>query len=82
MLRPTAQRIVLASQAMLIRVSLVLGFGLVAGCKGAGGKLTVDTPLVPYVAPDIDELTGIEPPDDEPNEPAEPTPEAAPPAKK
>ena len=33
-----------------------------AGCgHGAGGKLTVDTPALPYHAPDIDEITGIDP---------------------
>ena len=28
---------------------------------GPGGKLAVDTPILPYVAPDIDEITGIDP---------------------
>jgi hypothetical protein len=38
------------------------------GCTHAGGKLMVDAPkLLPYEAPDIDEITGIDPdePDDE-----------------
>ena len=32
-----------------------------AGCTHAGGKLMVDAPkLLPYVAPDIDDITGID----------------------
>jgi hypothetical protein len=32
-----------------------------AGCTHAGGKLMVDLPkLLPYQAPDIDEITGID----------------------
>ncbi|MBX3158647.1 MAG: hypothetical protein KF773_21950 [Deltaproteobacteria bacterium] len=46
------------------------------GCgKGAGGKLAVDTPMLPYVAPDIDEITGIDP--DEPPKTPTPMPEPA-----
>ncbi|MGN6106022.1 MAG: hypothetical protein ACTHU0_13020 [Kofleriaceae bacterium] len=37
---------------------LVLGLG---GCgASAGGKLMVDTPVLPYQAPDISEITGID----------------------
>jgi hypothetical protein len=32
-----------------------------AACTHAGGKLPVDTPkMLPYQAPDIDEITGID----------------------
>jgi hypothetical protein len=32
-----------------------------AGCTHAGGKLMVDVPkMLPYQAPDIDEITGID----------------------
>jgi hypothetical protein len=32
-----------------------------AGCTHAGGKLMVDAPqMLPYQAPDIDEITGID----------------------
>ena len=67
---------------MLIRVSLVVVLGLLGACKSAGGKLPVDSPLTPYKAPDIDELTGIEPAD-EPDQPdADEKPEPAPPPAK
>jgi hypothetical protein len=37
-----------------------------AGCTHAGGSLPVDAPkLVPYKAPDIDEITGIDPDEEE-----------------
>ena len=56
----------------------VLG-GLLAGCGGGGpGKIMADTPALPYQAPDIDEITGIDS-DAEPSEPAPPPePVAAP----
>jgi hypothetical protein len=42
------------------------------GCTHAGGKLPVDLPkLLPYQAPDIDDITGIDS-SDEPAEPAAP----------
>ncbi|HEY0190995.1 MAG TPA: hypothetical protein VGC42_07710 [Kofleriaceae bacterium] len=45
-----------------------------AGCTHAGGTVPVDSPtLLPYKAPDIDELTGIDSEE-------EPTPAAATPA--
>ena len=47
-----------------------------AGCTHAGGALPVDSPkLLPYRAPDIDEITGIDS-DEEDTAPA--TPAAAP----
>jgi hypothetical protein len=37
----------------------------VAGCGGtAAGKIMADTPALPYLPPDISEITGIEEPDD------------------
>src|SRR5436853_4695772 len=56
----------------LVRVLATAGFGLLAtACGGGGaGKILADTPVLPYQAPDIDEITGIDP--DE--EPAAPTP--------
>lgn len=40
-------------------------------CGGAQkGRINPDTPALPYQAPDIDELTGIDP-DEEPEESAE-----------
>jgi hypothetical protein len=42
----------------LLRVALV-GGGLSA-CGGAQGKLSVDTPLLPYQKPDISEITHID----------------------
>jgi hypothetical protein len=50
-------------------MALVTGFCAGAGCTHPGGKLMVDAPkLVPYVAPDIDEITGIDS-SDEPEDP-------------
>ncbi len=64
-------------------VSLLLGTVLAvsaAACsKPVGGKVQVDSPALTYLAPDIDELTGIEPPE-EPEEPDEVDPEDAEPA--
>jgi hypothetical protein len=37
----------------------------VAGCGGGGGgKIMADLPVLPYLPPDISEITGIEEPDD------------------
>jgi len=42
-------------------MALVTAFWASAGCTHPGGKLPVDAPkLLPYVAPDIDEITGID----------------------
>ena len=48
-------------------------FVVVCGCGGSQNKVMADTPVLPYQAPDISEITGIEEPD-------ESEPEAAPPA--
>ena len=37
--------------------------GTTGGCATTMGKIMADTPILPYEAPDIDELTGIETPD-------------------
>ena len=58
----------LASVAMLLRASLfgvLLVLGGSACGHGPGGNLAVDIPVLPYLAPDIDEITGMEPADDE-----------------
>ncbi|MBV8756417.1 MAG: hypothetical protein JO257_04040 [Deltaproteobacteria bacterium] len=34
--------------------------GGLAGCAGARGKVVVDSPALPYQAPDISEITGID----------------------
>jgi len=71
---------------MLLRASvfLTLALGTQIGCgPKKGGRLTVDTPALPYKAPDVEELSGTAD-DDEPTEPAEepkaqaPTPPPAP----
>ncbi len=56
-----------------------VGFGVLAtACGGGGaGKIMADTPALPYQAPDIDEITGIDP-DEEPAEQPEPAPAPAP----
>jgi len=52
----------------------VTSIAAVAACGGGGaGKIMADTPALPYQAPDIDEITGIDP-DEEPE--AEPAPGA------
>lgn len=60
---------VLASEIMKIRATF-LGFaklaaatavtGGLAGCAGARGKVVVDSPALPYQAPDISDITGID----------------------
>lgn len=53
-----------ATIATLLRLSAVTaGLG---GCTTAHsvGKLTVDSPALPYQAPDISDITGIEEPDE------------------
>lgn len=53
-----------AARARIVRVfamSAMLGALLAGGCTHAAGKVPVDNPkLLPYVPPDIDELTGID----------------------
>lgn len=68
---------------MLLRASLFLTLALATlGCGGSkkGGKLMVDTPVLPYKAPDIEELSGVS--DDEPDaaEPPAEEPKAEAPA--
>lgn len=70
--------------AMKIRAALmtfvkvaVVTFG-VAGCGAAKpNKIMADTPVLPYQAPDISEITGIEEPDEsDADEGTAPAPEA------
>ncbi|MBA3397762.1 MAG: hypothetical protein H0T89_34380 [Deltaproteobacteria bacterium] len=57
-------------RAWLLMVA-VSSVSALVGCGGTPGKLAVDTPALPYIAPDISEITGIEEPDEE--EPEEET---------
>lgn len=68
---------------MLRSLVLTMALGSLIACgPKKGGTLTVDTPVLPYKAPDIEELSGVS--DDEPEEPpaeepkAEPAPTPAP----
>ncbi len=47
---------------MLLRASfLLLALGSLSACGSSkAGRLMVDSPAMPYQAPDIDELTGID----------------------
>lgn len=62
---PRAADYVLASERMKIRATF-LGFVkisaaiVLASCGGSRGKIVVDTPVLPYQAPDISEITGID----------------------
>lgn len=61
-------------------IVVVLAASAATGCGGTKmGKIMADTPVLPYQAPDIDELTGIETPDpdDATETPAEAPPESA-----
>jgi hypothetical protein len=52
--------------------------GLAGGCTHAGGNVPVDSPkMMPYQAPDIDDITGIDSSEEEsaPATPAPATPE-------
>ncbi|HEY1558151.1 MAG TPA: hypothetical protein VGF94_25155 [Kofleriaceae bacterium] len=37
-----------------------VGVGVLAGCGGPQGKLSVDTPVLAYQKPDISDITGID----------------------
>jgi hypothetical protein len=62
---PTAADYVLASERMKIRATF-LGFVkisaaiVLASCGGSRGRVVVDSPVLPYQAPDISEITGID----------------------
>jgi hypothetical protein len=49
--------------------------GALGGCHHAAGKIMSDTTLLPYQAPDIDDITGIDP-DDAPAPASDATPAA------
>jgi hypothetical protein len=57
-----------ASIHAIARVATVLAaMAAAAACTSAGGKLMVDAPkLLPYQAPDADEIAGIDPDEEEP----------------
>lgn len=70
---PRLPDFVLASELMKIRayslafVKLAVATaaaGGLAGCAGTRGKVVVDSPALPYQAPDISEITGIDDDDD------------------
>ena len=47
---------------------------LVTACYGTPGKLSVDSPALPYEPPDISEITGIDEEEEEEMEQVESTP--------
>jgi uncharacterized lipoprotein YajG len=50
-----------ASFMTLVELAVVAGLATGAGCSHASAKLMVDAPkMLPYQAPDIDEITGID----------------------
>jgi len=68
-----------ATLAISFRFLSVLGLatGALGGCHHAAGKIMADTTLLPYKAPDIDDITGIDsdaPPADDAPAPAPSTP--------
>jgi hypothetical protein len=60
-----------ATYAISFRFLSIVGLatGALGGCHHAAGKIMSDTTLLPYKAPDIDDITGIDP-DDVPATPA------------
>jgi len=67
-----------ASLLTIARVAALAGAATAAGaCTHAGGNLMVDVPrILPYQAPDIDEITGID--SDEADEAPAPAPAQTP----
>jgi hypothetical protein len=51
-----------AALMTLVKVGVVT-FGF-AGCAAKPNKVMADTPVLPYQAPDISEITGIDEPDE------------------
>jgi hypothetical protein len=59
--------------ATMAATALLMALWAGAGCTHAGGKLMVDAPqMLPYQAPDIDEITGIDSEEAEEDEDAAP----------
>lgn len=58
--------------------AIVMGIGASTGCGSTPNKLMADSPALPYQAPDIAEITGIEEDDEEPTEEPEEAPAPAP----
>lgn len=52
-----------AALMTFVKVGVVVGAGL-SGCASRPNKVMADTPVLPYQAPDISEITGIEEPDE------------------
>ena len=81
---PSRKGKVIASESMKIRAALmtIVKVGVVAtaglsGCASRPNKVMADTPVLPYQAPDISEITGIEEPDEaDVDEGTTPAPEA------
>jgi hypothetical protein len=70
-----------AALMTFVKVGVVAFAGL-SGCASRPNKVLADTPVLPYQAPDISEITGIEEPDESDTDVDEgttaPTPEAQP----
>jgi hypothetical protein len=48
-------------RASILTTALLLAASAAGACTHAGGKLMVDAPkMIPYQAPDVDEITGID----------------------
>jgi hypothetical protein len=48
-------------RASVLTTGFLIALSTGAACTNAGGKLMVDAPkMLPYQAPDIDEITGID----------------------
>ena len=48
-----------ATFVTLVKLSTLAGAGTLAAC-GAHGQVRVDSPVLPYQAPDISDITGID----------------------
>ena len=53
-----------ATVFVIAKLSAIAATTGLAACGAAQGKLRVDSPAIPYQAPDISEITGIEEPDE------------------
>ncbi len=62
-----------ASVLTFTKIGALAAAATLAGCGGGGaGKIMADTPALPYVAPDVDDISGTDPSDE-----AEPAPAGA-----
>lgn len=63
-------------RATLLSIAKLAAFTAAAGaCAHPQNKVLTDTPVLPYQAPDIAEITGIEEPDTDTEEAEQPAPE-------